>query len=106
MGLAEKLGLKKGIDLPDLGEIIDAIKGNPEPLNKAWDSFFDSIFEVGSEFADEWLATIRANGVERLLKRWWPNAPVWAAPLLRPIAEAIIDAIIEALKKRKPEVAK
>lgn len=99
-GLAEKLGLKKGIDIPDLGEIVDAIKGNPEPLNKAWDSFFDSIFEAGAEIGEEWLAAIRPAGVENLLKRWWPSAPAWAAPLLKPIAEAVIDAVLDALRKK------
>ena len=92
-----------GIDLVDLNEIISALKGNKEPLEKAVDKMLDDLFAAGSDFLDDYLLLWREVAVDRILKRWWPNAPAWVKPILQPIAEALVDAIMDALKKAAGE---
>jgi len=86
-----------GIDLPDLNEIVSAIKGDPAPLKEAWKSLFRSIRGERDELRDKLTEELRAVGAEALLEELWPNCPAWLKPLILSACRAVISAIISKL---------
>ena len=86
-----------GIDLPDLNEIVSALKGDPEPLKEAWKALFRSIRGERDEVKAKVIAEIRELGVEALLEELWPKCPAFLKPLLALGARALINAILKQL---------
>jgi len=88
-----------GIDLPDLNEIISAIKGDHEPLKQAWRDFVHSLDDKGEELKQRVIAEIRELSVDALIDELYPNCPSWLRPIVGVGARAIVNIVLKKLEK-------